>query len=543
MANLYKKPVVVRDPKTGEKVTRWSAKWYGRFVDENGEEKRVALARDKMAAQTMLNERVKKVERRLAGLIDRFDEHRKRPIAEHLSDFEKHLKAKGNSPEQVKLVTMRSRRIVTACDIGFTQDLSASRVQGYLAELRETEGKSAQTSNHYLRSIKQFTRWLVKDRRAADDPLAHMAMLNVSTDRRHDRRPFSNDELTAIIQTANAGPVVRKMKGPDRAMLYAVAAYTGLRASELASLTVSSFELDGNPASVKVAAAYSKHRREDILPLHGSLVERLRPWLRYKPAGQLVWPGTWAKSKEAGVMLRADLDRARDAWIQEAVKANDEHEVKRREQSSYLAYRDADGRYADFHALRHTFITNMAKSGVSPKAAQSLARHSTIDLTMNVYTTLTVHDQASAIAFLPPIPALDGPVSQTSVLQATGTNGPHEVPPRVPRGAEIGAILPASIAYEPASNCTENAPVEVGVTSAESTEIPEENGTTRVALHETAPTCISGEAGIRTLGRASTTPVFKTGPFGRSGTSPGSGGRWPTASESSVIYQLGHLRG
>jgi hypothetical protein len=30
----------------------------------------------------------------------------------------------------------------------------------------------------------------------------------------------------------------------------------------------------------------------------------------------------------------------------------------------------------------------------------------------------------------------------------------------------------------------------------------------------------SGEAGIRTLGRASTTPVFETGPFGHSGTSP-----------------------
>ena len=59
--------------------------------------------------------------------------------------------------------------------------------------------------------------------------------------------------------------------------------------------------------------------------------------------------------------------------------------------------------------------------GVSPKAAQSLARHSTIDLTMNVYTSLTVNDQASALAFLPPIPALMG--KKTSALRATGTDG------------------------------------------------------------------------------------------------------------------------
>ncbi len=30
----------------------------------------------------------------------------------------------------------------------------------------------------------------------------------------------------------------------------------------------------------------------------------------------------------------------------------------------------------------------------------------------------------------------------------------------------------------------------------------------------------NGEGGIRTLGRIAPTPVFETGPFGRSGTSP-----------------------
>lgn len=102
--------------------------------------------------------------------------------------------------------------------LGLIGDLSASRVQAFLADLRE-KGTSIQTSNHYLRAIKQFTRWIVKDRRAGDDPLAYISMLNVSTDRRHDRRPFSEAELTAILTAANVGPVVRRMKGPDRAML------------------------------------------------------------------------------------------------------------------------------------------------------------------------------------------------------------------------------------------------------------------------------------------------------------------------------------
>jgi integrase len=494
MASLYKKPIVVTDPKSGQKLKGRSKKWWARYRNENGVERRVPLAKDKGAAQAMLNALVKKVERQVAGLVDRFDEHRKRPIAEHLADFEKHLKAKGNSPEQVKLVAMRCRRIVTACRAAFIGDLSSSRVQAYLADLREKDNKSTQTSNHYLRAIKQFTRWLVKDRRADDDPLAHMAMLNVSTDRRHDRRPFSEMELTAILRAANIGPVVRRMNGADRATLYAVAAYSGLRASELASLTPGSFDLDANPATVTVQAAYSKHRRQDVLPLHASLVALLRPWLAGKPEGQSVWPGNWAKGKEAGAMLKADLERTRAAWIKEATK--DEEEVNRRQRSSFLAYKDGDGRYADFHALRHTFITNMVKSGVSPKAAQSLARHSTIDLTMNVYTSLTVHDQASALASLPPIRALDGTETGAGVLRATGTDGPETVPTAVPRGAEKGAVLPASPTLQIAPDCTENGDENAEATRVENARNPEKNGASRASLHQPASDCKTEREGF-----------------------------------------------
>ena len=85
-----------------------------------------------------------------------------------------------------------------------------SRVQSFLAELRD-EGKSIQTSNHYLRAIKQLTRWMVKDRRAHDDPLAFVAMLNVSTDRRHDRRPLTEAEFTALLNAARGGRSVLGM--------------------------------------------------------------------------------------------------------------------------------------------------------------------------------------------------------------------------------------------------------------------------------------------------------------------------------------------
>ena len=62
---------------------------------------------------------------------------------------------------------------------------------------------------------------------------------------------------------------------------------------------------------------------------------------------------------------------------------------------------DEQGRYTDFHALRPTFLTNLAMSGVHPKIAQSLARHSDINLTMTRYTHILLETQSDALKFLP----------------------------------------------------------------------------------------------------------------------------------------------
>ena len=76
------------------------------------------------------------------------------------------------------------------------------------------------------------------------------------------------------------------MTGTDRAMLYSVGLMTGLRASELKSLTPESFDLASEPPTLTVEACYSKHRRKDVLPLHPDLVPRLRTWLADRFGGK-----------------------------------------------------------------------------------------------------------------------------------------------------------------------------------------------------------------------------------------------------------------
>ena len=83
-----------------------------------------------------------------------------------------------------------------------------------------------------------------------------------------------------------------------------------------------------------------------------------------------------------------------------------------------LVYRDDAGLVGvDFHALRHTFISNLARGGIHPKVAQALARRSTITLTMDRYSHTVVEEQVASLTHCRTCPR------QAGKLFATGTDG------------------------------------------------------------------------------------------------------------------------
>jgi len=129
-------------------------------------------------------------------------------------------------------------------------------------------------------------------------------------------------------------------------------------------------------------------------PLPLDVADALRGYLRDRPASLPVWPGDWFA--DAAEMLRFDLEAAG------------------------IPDRDAEGHVCDFHALRHSYVSLLARSGIHPKLAQELARHSDIRLTINVYTHPRLHDLAGALDGLPAL--LEPKTPQVQPLQATGTD-------------------------------------------------------------------------------------------------------------------------
>ncbi|MDO8302017.1 MAG: tyrosine-type recombinase/integrase, partial [Sedimentisphaerales bacterium] len=318
-----------------------------------------------------------------------------KPLAEHLKDYKQGMLDKGNTADYAELTHNRAKTVlVDKCKFTYIADIKASSVANIIAGLRHEKTKiplSLQSQNFYLKACQQFIHWMVHDRRTSDDPLRHLKGKNVKLDRRHDRRALSADELRRLFEATAAAPFRWGMAGTERVLLYQLAAETGLRANEIRSLKVSSFDLLGHTIALK--AGYSKRRREDTITLRPSMVDALVGLLRGKlpTARAFHVPSTSQVVK----MLRADLA---DAKIEYCV----------------------DGLYADFHALRHSTGSLLVASGAHPKIVQSIMRHSTIELTMNKYSHIFAGAESDALAKLPDFSV---PSEQSQKQVKTGTDG------------------------------------------------------------------------------------------------------------------------
>ena len=239
---------------------------------------------------------------------------------------------------------------------------------------------SPETVNHYIRALRGFGRWLVRTRRVTANPFETLAAVPTATDVRRRRRALSDDKLRRLLEATRASTrTIGGLTGPDRYALYLIAATTGIRARALAGLTPRAFDLNPPSPCVTVPARLSKNRKVHVVPLRDDVAVVLRGYLASKSSDSPVWPGSWASARRGAAMLRADL---RDAGVPYIVDGPD------------------GPAYADFHALRHTFLTALGRAGVELRVCQLLAGHSSPTITAR-YSHRSLADLADAVRKLP----------------------------------------------------------------------------------------------------------------------------------------------
>ena len=213
--------------------------WFYRYIDADGVQRERKGCPDRRVTESLAAAAEAEVARFRCGLSDpkaeRMAAAERKPILGHLGDFTAALTSKGGDPKHVGQTRLYATRILDLASVRCVSELTPSAVMGALARLR-AQRLSARTLNAHLMAIKQFSRWLQRDGRCLDNPLAGLARLPESTDRRAIRRPLEAHEARRLIEATRSSPSWRGMAGPDRAMLYLIGAVTGFRRGELASL-------------------------------------------------------------------------------------------------------------------------------------------------------------------------------------------------------------------------------------------------------------------------------------------------------------------
>jgi len=380
-----------------KRVTKLSKKWYGSGIPGQPKSKRFPLAVDRGVAQRMLDEMVRKAERGEVWMPDR--DGARSPLSEHLEKFAAdlalgitgsgHRRRKAPSDKQVTLTVQRVRDALADCGFRQTADLGIDAPSKLARSLRERlklprtrkpgvrSGISAQSAAFILAAMRRFARWLAHRRLPVrPDLFDSIPGFDPAGHRVHARREVSHAELTRLLTTTAASlEELHGLTGRDRSMLYLMAFCTGFRASELSRLTREHIDLEAGIVTLP-GDPERKATRTVRQPIPEDALRQLRPWLAKRKG--VLFPGDWRKNP-ARLILQPDLAAAGVPYV---VQTHD------------------GPRFADFHALRHSYLSALAASGVGIKELQELARHSDPRLTLGIYTHAREEELAGAVGRL-----------------------------------------------------------------------------------------------------------------------------------------------
>ena len=382
-----------------KKVRQESADWY--WVRwEGGTLVRDRLGPDKAVAENLMNEMRGEQVRGNYGLHD-YGRHRKGDVNEAVDAYLKVLVNTTRSEDHQREVGRVLRLVVAKTGATKLADLSADAIQAYLVGL----DCAAATKNKHRVYLSGFFNYLVGAGKLPANPITkHSVKRAVAKDEseKRERRALTPDELkklfvatheyTVSCHLVHRGGRPRKdgtpaqprkpvqltpetmarldHQGRGRRLMYLLATFTGLRRGELSRLRVR--HLDWAALTINLPGVVTKNKRPACIPLVPLLAQELRNWTDGKSPNDPV----------VNVPDKSNLVRIHKCILKVAG----------------IEYEDAAGRHADFHALRMTVNTYLAREKVSDRERDLFLRHAAGDLKGKSYDGR--HEMDDAVAAL-----------------------------------------------------------------------------------------------------------------------------------------------
>ncbi len=215
------------------------------------------------------------------------------------------------------------------------------KVEKILREMLKA-GKSGRTCNNYAESLTSFTTWACKRQYLSENPFQYLERMSQLPE--SIRRALTLDEIPKLFAVCT----------PERRFLYLIALITGLRASELASIFAEHIDLKNS--GIILEPRWTKNRKGGFIGLPEAIMQQ------FQDSINILGNNTPLLNvpKDTSRAIRSDLNKAG------------------------IPIETDEGKVT-FHSLRNTYITLCIENGANPKEAQTLARHSTVDLTLGLY--------------------------------------------------------------------------------------------------------------------------------------------------------------
>ncbi|MBP2640871.1 MAG: Tyrosine recombinase xerC [Firmicutes bacterium] len=240
-------------------------------------------------------------------------------------------------------------------NLGLLQDTSRVTIMHYFNTLK-SQGRAMSSISRNLAAIKAFYQYLMRERYIQRDPVASMESPKLE---KKLPKVLTVNEIDRLLKQ----PAVRSVAGiRDKAMLELLYA-TGIRVSELISLTISDVNLE-----LGYIKCYGKGSKERIVPLGSIAAQCVRDYL----------------ARGRNKLLRtADM---------QALFLN-QHGKQLTRQGFWKIIKRYAGeaniqKEITPHTLRHSFATHLLENGADLRSVQEMLGHADISTTQ-IYTHIT----------------------------------------------------------------------------------------------------------------------------------------------------------
>jgi integrase len=299
------------------------------------------LYTNKRASQRRWQEIIAEHEQRAAGVITPAMCYANSSINPHARAYLDALKLTVD-PDHYRIAKFMLEKLIDLAGWKVLKDMTADSLRTVVEQL-QANGKTVSYTNKFISRGKAFVHWLMEEpAKLAANPFASVKRGNVRKAKKNRaRRAMEDHEAHAFIAAA---PEHRRRK-------YLFAMLAGLRRKELRLLTWGDLRLNAPIPFIQLREEMTKNSHADALPLHPRLVKTLENTTRGVPGAPLFDSvpdvKTLVKDLKAGGVEQLDTRKRR----------------------------------IDFHALRHTFSTNLDRTGCSRATKKALMRHGDEDVT------------------------------------------------------------------------------------------------------------------------------------------------------------------